>query len=81
MFSRRSGDKSLTVKRNKFLVLEIKHVSIVLRCTNIKTFSYSDSSKYQKIKTTGIDFDIKNLFPLQKCDNDISVVLKWSIYE
>lgn len=48
MFCSRGLDKSLTIKRNKFLALEIKHVSILLRAesiADIKTFLYSDSNK------------------------------------
>lgn len=80
MFSRIGLDKSLTIKRNKFLALEIKHVSILLRSqsiANIKTLLSSDSSKkYYENKTTGTigDFDnAKKLFPLYKCDNDITM--------
>lgn len=56
-------------------------MSILLRAqsiADIKTFLYSDSNKKcYKTKTTGaiwVDFDdIKTLFTLGKCDNDITV--------
>ena len=81
MFPSISLDKNHTIKRNKFLALEINYVSILLRfqlIANIETFLYFDSSKnYYKKKTTGaiwVDFDdIKKLFLLYNCDDDITM--------